>query len=84
MRLIVDQVIKWSDEEQQRWPGGPRWTQVESGGVRWTLTSQVGPGGPWSTWASPVLLLCDGDTHGSSDERLEQPCKSNIVAGGSK
>ena len=29
MRLIVDQVIKWSDEEQQRWPNGPRWTQVD-------------------------------------------------------
>ena len=55
MRVIVDQVGKWSYEEQQRCPGG----------ARWSLTSQVGPGGPWSTWASPVLLLCNGDTHGS-------------------
>ena len=93
MRAIVDQVGKWSDEEQQRWPGGPRWSQVdpggprwsqvEPGGPRWTLTSQVGRG-PWSTWASPVLLLCNGDTHGSSDKRPEQPCKSNIVAGWSQ
>ena len=66
MRVIVDQVIKWPDEEQQGWiqvdPGGPRWTQVDPGGARWSLTSQVGRG-PWSTWASPVLLLCNGDTH---------------------
>ena len=53
---------------------------MEPGGPRWSLTSQVGRG-PWSTWASPVLLLCNGDT---SDERPEQPCKSNIVAGWSQ
>ena len=43
-------------------PGGPRWTQVEPGGPRWSLTSQVGRG-PWSTWASPVLLLSAMVTH---------------------
>ena len=51
MRVIVDQVIKWPDEEQQGWiqvdPGGPRWTQVEPDqpGGQGTLVN-VGVTGP--------------------------------------
>ena len=62
MHGIADQVpldcMKLASCQMKNSRGG----QVDPGGARWSLTSQVGRG-PWSTWASPVLLLCNGDTH---------------------
>ena len=64
MRGIVDQVpldcMKLASCQMKNSRGGQ--VNPGGGGPRWTLTSQVGRG-PWSTWASPVLLLCNGDTH---------------------
>ena len=70
---------RWSQVD----PGGPRWTQVEPGGARWTLTSQVGRG-PWSTWASPVLLLCNGDTHDSLTSGLSSRANPILWPAGRK
>ena len=84
MRVIVDQVIKWPDEEQQGWiqvdPGGPRWTQVEPGGA-WPARWAGDPGQRGRHRSSFSAMV----THTRlSDERPEQPCKSNIVAASRK